>query len=44
MFLAEVEPAEDLLVVGALEEGWLVGLEEGLAGGGESDLLVTGTH
>ena len=32
MFLTEVQPTEDLLVVGALEECGLVGLQQGQAG------------
>ena len=37
MFLTEIEATEDLLVVWALEEGGLVGLQERETGVGESD-------
>ena len=44
MFLTEVQPTEALLVVRALEQGGLVGLQELQAGVGQSDGGGGGTH
>ena len=44
MFLTEVQSTEDLLVVGALEECGLVGLQQGQAGLGQGDGGGGGTH